>query len=475
MTDCTSLSFEFPACRRRRIEADFSGGEITSNAMACCCCQADRLLGLTASAAGRRAGRRPAAGQGRAWIYRHAAPTGFALALGYGATSTTTRPFALISPCRRRPGGTGRWPARRRWSRFENAAGRAWAWRVHEVNWWRASSPHFDAPPEERHPRRFDATDDAGALRQGKRAASSTATNDHYCFLPLYVFCRRAACDGQLSAPVQDRRGQACLGDLGAVWSKSCARPGPACRSVFRGDGGFCRHKMLGWCERHGARLHRRPGQEQAAQPARRVVDGDGGKGLRGKRRQAAPVRTSSLTASRDLEADAPESDRAHRARSQGRQPALHRHQPGRRGARTLREAITARAATWRTAPRSSSWISSPIAPVATSGGPTSSGCCSRASPTRCLRRSAASGWSGTDMARAQAGTICASELSLKIGLPNFCGATASRTPSPGAGLHHQQLLLPAPPSARSTKGWQVELLFKWIKQHLRIKLLPVG
>ena len=23
-------------------------------------------------------------------------------------------------------------------------------------------------------------------------------------------------------------------------------------RIVFRGDGGFCRHKMLGWCERHG-------------------------------------------------------------------------------------------------------------------------------------------------------------------------------------------------------------------------------
>ena len=31
VTDWTSLSFEFPACRKRRVAADFSGGEITGN------------------------------------------------------------------------------------------------------------------------------------------------------------------------------------------------------------------------------------------------------------------------------------------------------------------------------------------------------------------------------------------------------------------------------------------------------------
>ena len=31
MTNCTSSSLEFPACRKRRVAADFSGGDITSN------------------------------------------------------------------------------------------------------------------------------------------------------------------------------------------------------------------------------------------------------------------------------------------------------------------------------------------------------------------------------------------------------------------------------------------------------------
>ena len=49
MTDCTSLSFEFPAYRKRRVEADASGGDITSNGGALLLRQADRLSGLTAS------------------------------------------------------------------------------------------------------------------------------------------------------------------------------------------------------------------------------------------------------------------------------------------------------------------------------------------------------------------------------------------------------------------------------------------
>ena len=35
-------------------------------------------------------------------------------------------------------------------------------------------------------------------------------------------------------------------------WSKGSARRGPGVRIVLRGDSGFCRHKMLSWCERQG-------------------------------------------------------------------------------------------------------------------------------------------------------------------------------------------------------------------------------
>ena len=56
---------------------------------------------------------------------------------------------------------------------------------------------------------------------------------------------------------------------------------------------------------------------------------------------------------------------------------------------------------------------------------------------------------------------------------PNFCGASASRTPESGKTLVFitNNLSLPAATICALYKSrWQVELFFKWIKQHLRIK-----
>ena len=53
MTHCTSFQFEFAACRKRRVEADFPGGEITSNGGVLLLRQADRALGLIGSVARR--------------------------------------------------------------------------------------------------------------------------------------------------------------------------------------------------------------------------------------------------------------------------------------------------------------------------------------------------------------------------------------------------------------------------------------
>ena len=56
---------------------------------------------------------------------------------------------------------------------------------------------------------------------------------------------------------------------------------------------------------------------------------------------------------------------------------------------------------------------------------------------------------------------------------PNFCGASASRTPRSGKTLVFitNNFSLPAATICALYKSrWQVELFFKWIKQHLRIK-----
>lgn len=52
MTNCTSPTIAFPPCRKRRVEADFAGGDVTSNGGVLLLREADRRLGLTAAVAG---------------------------------------------------------------------------------------------------------------------------------------------------------------------------------------------------------------------------------------------------------------------------------------------------------------------------------------------------------------------------------------------------------------------------------------
>ena len=86
----------------------------------------------------------------------------------------------------------------------------------------------------------FDATDDAVHGHQEGRFFHGYY--DHYCFLPLYVaYPRPSKIDGAKHAWA-----------ILALLVKKLRQAWPGVRIVFRGDGGFCRHKMLGWCERQG-------------------------------------------------------------------------------------------------------------------------------------------------------------------------------------------------------------------------------
>ena len=49
VTNCNQSTFEFPGCRRRRVEARFDGGEITSDGGVMLLRQADQGLGLSES------------------------------------------------------------------------------------------------------------------------------------------------------------------------------------------------------------------------------------------------------------------------------------------------------------------------------------------------------------------------------------------------------------------------------------------
>ena len=105
----------------------------------------------------------------------------------------------------------------------------------------------FESPPEELV-LDFDATDDPVHGRQEGRFFHGYY--DGYCFLPLYVFC-----GDQLLVSYLRRSNIDAAKHAWAILSllvKRLRQAWPKVRITFRGDSGFCRWRMLRWCERQG-------------------------------------------------------------------------------------------------------------------------------------------------------------------------------------------------------------------------------
>ena len=244
MTDCNLEPIRFPSWKGRLVEAAFSGGAITSDGGALLLRQADRMLGLTDRAAQALTDPR------RKASCRHSLRTMFrqrvyALALGYedlndhdelrsdpALQTAVDAEEALASASTL--------------CRLENRMGRAEAVRLHEalLNQFIAS---FQSPPR-RLVLDFDATDDpVHGMQEGR---FFHGYYDRYCFLPLYVFCGDRLLAAYLRPGKSDgaRHAWAIL----ALLTKRLRQAWPKVKIVFRGDSGFCRRRMLSWCEREG-------------------------------------------------------------------------------------------------------------------------------------------------------------------------------------------------------------------------------
>jgi hypothetical protein len=94
----------------------------------------------------------------------------------------------------------------------------------------------------------FDATDDPVHGKQEHRFFHGYY--DHHCFLPLYVFCGDELLAAYLRPSDIDaaRHARAVLKLLArrlrAAW--------PEVRITIRGDSGFCRWRLMRWCDSHG-------------------------------------------------------------------------------------------------------------------------------------------------------------------------------------------------------------------------------
>jgi hypothetical protein len=93
----------------------------------------------------------------------------------------------------------------------------------------------------------FDATDDPVHGKQEGRFFHGYY--DHYCFLPLYVFCGEQLLVSYLrpSNINAARHAWAIL----SLLVKRFRQVWPRVKIIIRGDSGFCRWRMLSWCDRH--------------------------------------------------------------------------------------------------------------------------------------------------------------------------------------------------------------------------------
>lgn len=105
----------------------------------------------------------------------------------------------------------------------------------------------FDSPPAELI-LDFDATDDP--IHGNQEGRFFHGYYDNYCFLPLYVFCGEKLLVSYLRPANIDaaRHSRAVL----KLLVDRLRQQWPGVKIIFRGDSGFCRWKLLRWCDRHG-------------------------------------------------------------------------------------------------------------------------------------------------------------------------------------------------------------------------------
>ena len=250
MTERTRNPLSFSSLDRRRLDADFSGGALTSDAGALLLREADRRLGLIDALD------RVIPDPRNQELISHTqhsllAQRIFGIALGYEDLNdhTTLRHdplwqvLAEVEPDADKPLASA--PTL---CRLENRAARRTLFEMGKVlvEQFIAS---FTAAPQ-CLVLDFDATDDP--VRGHQEGRFFHGYYDCYCYLPLYVFCgQQLLCALLRPSRIDGARHAAAVLKL---LVRRLRRAWPAVRIVFRGDSGFCRQRLMNWCERSDVR-----------------------------------------------------------------------------------------------------------------------------------------------------------------------------------------------------------------------------
>ena len=248
MTDCSRDPLTFSRLGARAVVADFRGGRLTTDAGALLLRQVERRLGLfDALDAAIPDPRRPELIEHdqKAMIAQRVT----AIALGY--EDLNDHHALRVDPALQVVAGRDPEPevplaSPSTLCRLENRVDRAAAARIAAVLVEQFIAGH--AEPPEALILDFDATDDPVHGEQEGRFFHGYY--DQHCFLPLYVFCGDELLAAYLRPSNIDaaKHSRAILRllvqRLRAAW--------PDVKITVRADSGFCRWRMMRWCDRNG-------------------------------------------------------------------------------------------------------------------------------------------------------------------------------------------------------------------------------
>lgn len=247
MTNSNQISFEFPALKSaqtsRKIEVQFSGGEVTSDAGVLLLREVDRKLGLT-----KEFSKHILDPRNQSFVEHSnlemVRQRVYGLCLGYEDLNDqqALRNDTVIQTAVGKDSILASPPTL---CRFENRGNRNTAIEAHRIFLNKFIASHKSAPAELILD--FDATDD---LVHGDQVGKFFhGYYENYCFLPLYVFCGDQLLVSYLRPSNID--GAKHSWAIAALLVKELRKKWPDVKIIFRGDSGFCRNKMLTWFEKN--------------------------------------------------------------------------------------------------------------------------------------------------------------------------------------------------------------------------------
>ncbi len=242
MPKCTEAKIDFGRLGRRFIEADFSGGDLSSDGGVMLLRQVDRRIGLSRAAAAVLPDPRDP-DRVEHGVREMLAQRIYGLCCGHEDLNDqqALRADLLMQTAVGRVEPLASAPTL---SRLDNRATRAQAWALHGVLLDQFVASHSKAPKE--IVLDIDASD--VPLHGNQELGEFHAYYDHQCYLPLYVFCGQAmlACYLRRSKIDGAKHAAAVI----KLIVKGLRQHWPATRIIVRGDSGFCRQNLIRWCER---------------------------------------------------------------------------------------------------------------------------------------------------------------------------------------------------------------------------------